>query len=140
MKRNNFHPKFHFYNNEKPKMSLGDFSVESESNNDSIDEKNNNINNENSFDFPKENPISAVNISNSIYINEKKKEKEMPSIHIPFNTKEKNNNNIKKELEKLDDFSMKYSTWTKENNRYSNISEIYNNNLRFLCICEDDDY
>ena len=140
MKRNNFHPKFKFYNNEKPKMSLGDFSIESESYNDSIDEKTNNINNDNSFEFPKENPISSVDISNSIYINEKKKEKnEMPSIHVPFNTKEKTNNN-KKELEKIDDFSLKRSTWTKENNRYSNISEIYNNNLRFLSICEDDDY
>jgi hypothetical protein len=33
---------------------------------------------------------------------------------------------------------MKRSTWAKENDRYSNISEIYNNNLRFLSVCESD--
>ena len=130
MRVNNFHPNLQFFNNEKPQKSLGDISVESDSNNDSQDEKLNSIIKENYNLFPKENSLASVDISNSI-----------PKINIPFNKNENankrysNNTNNKK----IDDFSMmKRSTWSKENNRYSNIHEIYNNNLRFLSICESD--
>ena len=130
MRVNNFHPNLQFFNNEKPQKSLGDISVESDSNNDSQDEKLNSIIKENYNLFPKENSLASVDISNSI-----------PKINIPFNKNENankrysNNTNIKK----IDDFSMmKRSTWSKENDRYNNISEIYNNNLLFLSICESD--
>ena len=126
MRDNNFHPSFQFCTNEKPQMSLGDFAVESDSNNDSQDEKLNNILKEDYDAFPKENTISSVNISNSI-----------PNIHIPFTKKD--NANERYFNNKIDDFNMnKRSTFSKENNRYSNIHEMYNNNLRFLSICESD--
>jgi hypothetical protein len=124
MRKNNFQPKFEFHNNEKPKMNLGDISLESESYNDSIDEKNNNINNDNSYDFPKENIISSISISNSIY-------DEKPTTY--------SKNNQLKEINNIGDFNMmKRPTYSKENDRYNNISEIYNNNLLFLSICESD--
>lgn len=126
MRENNYHPRFQFFNHEKPQMSLGDLAVEIDSNNDSQDEKINNILKEDYDAFPKENTISSVNISNSI-----------PNIHIPFNKKD--NTNKRYFNSKIDDFNMnKRSTYSKENTRYSNIHEIYNNNLRFLSICESD--
>ena len=128
MRKNNFQPKFEFHNNEKPKMNLGDISLESESYNDSIDEKNNNINNDNSYDFPKENIISSISISNSIY-------DEKPTTYSKNNQlKEKNI-----DMSNIGDFNMlKRPIYSKENDRYNNISEIYNNNLLFLSICESD--
>ena len=139
MKNNTFKPniKFNFSNNEKPQMSLGDLPVESLSNNDSLDDKNNNIINENDFEIPKENKI--INISNDSS-DEIKKENRMPSINFSFNDKSKEIKNIKKDFQGINNFSMmKRSTWSKENDRYnSNISEIYDNNLRFLSFCDND--
>ena len=137
MKRNTFQPKFKFFNNEKPKKSIGDFSIESDSFNDSLEKQNNNINNEFSFEFPKEKNITSINISNNI--DENRTENKIYSINISSN-KNSLKDNIKNDFKnKIEDFNMiKHSTWTKENNRYSNISEIYNNNLRFLSSCESD--
>ena len=137
MKRNNFQPKFKFFNNEKPQKSLGDFSIDCDSYNDSIDEKNINTNIENSLEFPIENNISSINISNNVIDN--KKQDKMISFNISSN-KDSLKDNIKNDFKyKAGDFNMmKRSTWTKENDRYSNISEIYNNNLRFLSVCESD--
>ena len=120
-------------NNEKPKKSKGDFSVECDSYNDSLDEKNINTNIENSLDFPIENSTSSINISNITNDNK------ITLINISSN-KESLKENIKNDFKyKEEDFNMmKRSTFTKENNRYSNISEIYNNNLRFLSICESE--
>ena len=128
MRKNNFRPKFVFHNNEKPKMNLGDISLESESYNDSIDGKNNIINNDNSYDFPKENIISSISISNSIY-------DEKPTTYSKNN--QLKHKNI--DMNNIGDFNMmKRPIYTKENDRYNNISEIYNNNLLFLSICESD--
>ena len=136
MRKNTFQPSFQFHNNEKPKKSIGDISIESDSYNDSIDEKNNNIN-DNSYDFPKENTISSLSISNSIH----DEKPTISSINNQNNDKNKDLNNSLEKIydRKIDDFNiMKRSTYSKENDRYNNISEIYNNNLLFLSICESD--
>ena len=153
MKREMFHHKFNM-NNQKPKMSVGDISLDSDSDNDIKDEKNNiEINNDLDM-FPKENVISSINISN----NRNKAQNE--PIYIPFNDIESSQQQkegifyslssvtddkvAKKDSnERNDDFTIiKRVNLGKENNRYerynSNISEIYNNNFKFFSSFEDD--
>jgi len=153
MKNEMFQHKFNI-NNQKPKMSIGDISLDSDSDNDINDEKNNiEINNELDM-FPKENAISSINISN----NRNKAQNE--PIHIPFNDIESSRQQkegifyslssvtddkvAKKESnERNDDFTIiKRVNFSKENNRYerynSNMSEIYNNNFKFFSSFEDD--
>ena len=130
----------YIYKSGKPEMSLGDSSLDSESFNE-IEEQpkkeNNIIISENYFEIPKEN--------------------EIPPIHIPFNDQElfpqnkqyicycsatkdtergvirRNTNN------KEDNFSIKKQfNLTKENNRYSNINLICQNNCRFLNSLQDE--
>ena len=130
MRKKTFQPIFNFCNNEKPKMSTGDISIDSLSNNDSQDEKQNNSINEISYDFPKENKIISINIANNINNNN--------DSSISYNNRYsniKNNININ-----INDFNMlKRSTWSKENNRYNNnISEMYDDNLKFLSFCDND--
>ena len=148
-----FQHKFNI-NNQKPKMSIGDISLDSDSDNDIKDEKNNiEINNDLDM-FPKENVISSINISN----NRNKAQNE--PIHIPFNDIESSQQQkegifyslssvtddkvAKKDSnERNDDFTIiKRVDFSKENNRYerynSNMSEIYNNNFKFFSSFEDD--
>ena len=148
-----FQHKFNI-NNQKPKMSIGDISLDSDSDNDINDEKNNiEINNELDM-FPKENVISSINISN----NRNKTQNE--PIHIPFNDIESSRQQkegifyslssvtddkvAKKDSnERNDDFTIiKRVNFSRENNRYerynSNMSEIYNNNFKFFSSFEDD--
>ena len=155
MKKEMFQHKFNF-NNEKPKMNFGDISLDSESDNDIKDEKNNIEIHNDLYVFPKENIISSINISNN-----RDKTKNEP-IHIPtsFNdveSSQKQKEGIfyslssftddkasKKDLnERNDDFTIiKRVNFSKENNRYekynSNMSEIYNNNFKFFSSFEDD--
>lgn len=138
MRKNTFQPKFSFGNNEKPKMSTGDISIESESNNDSQEEIQNYLINEDSYDFPKENQILSINISNNI--NESNNNSSISNNNVHKNDKDRYNN-IKNNINiNVNDFNMlKRSTWSKENIRYSsNISEIYDDNLRFLSFCDND--
>ena len=153
MKNEMFQHKFNI-NNQKPKMSIGDISLDSDSDNDINDEKNS-IEKNNDLDmFPKENAISSINISN----NRNKVQNE--PIHIPFNDIESsqqqkegifyslssvtNDKVAKKDSnERNDDFTIrKRVDFSKENNRYerynSNMSEIYNNNFKFFSSFEDD--
>ena len=153
MKNEMFQHKFNM-NNQKPKMSIGDISLDSDSDNDIKDEKNNiEINNDLDM-FPKENVISSINISN----NRNKVQNE--PIHIPFNDIESSQQQkegifyslssvtddkvAKKDSnERNDDFTIiKRVDFSKENNRYerynSNMSEIYNNNFKFFSSFEDD--
>ena len=148
-----FQHKFNI-NNQKPKMSIGDISLDSDSDNDINDEKNNiEINNELDM-FPKENVISSINISNN-----RNKTLNEP-IHIPFNDIESSRQQkegifyslssltddkvAKKDSnERNDDFTIiKRVNFSRENNRYerynSNMSEIYNNNFKFFSSFEDD--
>jgi hypothetical protein len=148
-----FQHKFNI-NNQKPKMSIRDISLDSDSDNDISDEKNS-IEKNNDLDmFPKENTISSINISN----NRNKVQNE--PIHIPFNDIESsqqqkegifyslssvtNDKVAKKDSnERNDDFTIiKHVNLGKENNRYerynSNMSEIYNNNFKFYSSFEDD--
>ena len=148
-----FQHKFNI-NNQKPKMSIGDISLDSDSDNDINDEKNNiEINNELDM-FPKENVISSINISN----NRSKTQNE--PIHIPFNDIESSRQQkegifyslssvtddkvAKKDSnERNEDFTIiKRVNFSRENNRYerynSNMSEIYNNNFKFFSSFEDD--
>ena len=152
----------HIYS-EKPKMSIGDFSIECESDNDSKEEKNINKLNSNelseeSLEFPKGNVITSLSISNNE--DQVQKEANIPSIHIPFNdidNSHQNKNPIfysltsdtdnkfenKDSNEIKEDFTiLKRVNYSKENDRYerynSNISEIYNNNFRFFSSFEDD--
>ena len=130
MRKKTFQPLFNFCNNEKPKMSTGDISIDSLSNNDSQDEKQNNSINEISYDFPKENKIISINISNNINNNN--------DSSISYNNRY---NNIRGNINiNINDFNMlKRSTWSKENNRYNNnISEMYDDNLKFLSFCDND--
>ena len=152
----------HIYS-EKPKMSIGDFSIECESDNDSKEEKNiNKLNsknlNEESLEFPKGNVITSLSISNNE--DQVQKEANIPPINIPFNdidNSHQNKNPIfysltsdtdnkfenKDSNEIKEDFTiLKRVNYSKENDRYerynSNISEIYNNNFRFFSSFEDD--
>ena len=133
MRINTFQPKFNFGKNEKPKMNLGDNSLENDSINDSQDEQHNYILNENSYEFPKENvPIS-------FFGSFKKDDDSMNHFNISSISKDRYNSHKNNVDNKFDDFNMlKRSTWSKENNRYNNISDMYDENLRFLSFCEED--
>lgn len=134
----------YIYTGEKPEMSRGDSSIESESVNEKEDEKENDYENLNDIKLT-ENYLEIP------------KDKEIPPIHIPFKDKElflqnkqgfffcsttkdtengcprPNSNN------KEDNLSIKNKfLFNKENNRYSNFNYILKNNCRFLSSFQDD--
>ena len=137
---NNISHQNYIYSSGKPEMSLGDSSLDSESFNEIEEEK------------KKENDII---ITDNFY--EIPKEKEIPSINIPFNepeifpqnktclcfcsvTKDTERGGIKRNSNmKEDNFSIKKKiNLNKENNRYSDINIIYQNNCRFFNSLQDE--
>ncbi len=136
MRINTFQPNFIFSRNEKPKRKIGDNSLEIESINDSQDEQHNYIINEESYEFPQENiPTPFITFNNSI----KNSKDSMEPFNISLNDKDRFNNIKTNISNKYDDLNMlKRSNLSKENNRYNNISEIYDDNLKFFSFCEDD--
>ena len=128
----------YIYTSEKPKMNLGDSSLESESINEKEDEKES-----------QEENMNDNNLTEEYF--EIPKDSDIPQIHIPYNdkeifpqnkqgfffcstTKDTENGGLRlNSNNKEDNFSIKNKfDSNKENNRYSNINYIIENNCRFL--------
>ena len=131
---NNIGHQNYIYSSSKPEMSLGDSSLDSESFNEIEEEKkkdNDIIIAEHFFEIPKEKEIPSINIrvnEPEIFTQNKQclcfcsvtKDTERGGIKINSKIKE-------------DTFSIKKNTnLNKENNRYSDINIIYQNNCRFF--------
>ena len=107
------------------------YSLNSDSFNDIKGDKNLNLmkkNSEESEELSKKDSLSSLNISNI----------DIPQINMP-NSDYKNSNNIKEGIwkSKTDFIIRKYSS-SNENNRYDNMNDIYNDNLKFFSFVKDD--
>ena len=107
------------------------YSLNSDSYNDIKEDKNLNLmkkNSEESEDLSKKDSLSTLNISNI----------DIPQINIP-NSEYKNSNNLKDGIGKSKtDFIIRRYSSSNENNRYDNMNDIYNNNLKFFSFVKDD--
>ena len=107
------------------------YSLNSDSFNDIKEDKNLNLmkkNSEESEDLSKKDSLSSLNISNI----------DIPQINIP-NSEYKNSNNIKDGVGKSKtDFIIRRYSSSNENNRYDNMNDIYNDNLKFFSFVKDD--
>ena len=107
------------------------YSLNSDSYNDIKEDKNLNLmkkNSEESEDLSKKDSLSSLNISNI----------DIPQINIP-NSEYKNSNNLKDGIGKSKtDFIIRRYSSSNENNRYDNMNDIYNNNLKFFSFVKDD--
>ena len=107
------------------------YSLNSDSFNDIKEDKNLNLmkkNSEESEDLSKKDSLSSLNISNI----------DIPQINIP-NSEYKNSNNLKDGVGKSKtDFSIRRYSSSNENNRYDNMNDIYNDNLKFFSFVKDD--
>ena len=107
------------------------YSLNSDSFNDIKEDKNLNLmkkNSEESEDLSKKDSLSSLNISNI----------DIPQINIP-NSEYKNSNNLKDGIGKSKtDFIIRRYSSSNENNRYDNMNDIYNDNLKFFSFVKDD--
>ena len=107
------------------------YSLNSDSFNEIKEDKNLNLikkNSEESEDISKKDSLSSLNISNF----------DIPPINIP-NGEYKNSNDLKEGVEKSKtDFIIRKYIPSNENNRYDNINDIYNDNLKFFSFVKDD--
>ena len=107
------------------------YSLNSDSFNDIKEDKNLNLmkkNSEESENLSKKDSISSLNISNI----------DIPQINIP-NSEYKNSNNLKDGIGKSKtDFIIRRYSSSNENNRYDNMNDIYNDNLKFFSFVKDD--
>ena len=107
------------------------YSLNSDSFNDIKEDNNLNSfkkNSEEIEDLSKKDSLSSLNISNF----------DIPPINIP-NDEYKNSNDLKDGVGKSKtDFIIKKYNLSNENNRYDNINDIYNDNLKFFSFVKDD--
>jgi len=107
------------------------YSLNSDSFNDIKEDKNLNLlkkNSEESENLSKKDSLSSLNISNI----------DIPQINIP-NSEYKNSNNLKDGIGKSKtDFIIRRYSSSNENNRYDNMNDIYNDNLKFFSFVKDD--
>ena len=107
------------------------YSLNSDSFNNIKEDKNLNLlkkNSEESENLSKKDSLSSLNISNI----------DIPQINIP-NSEYKNSNNLKDGIGKSKtDFIIRRYSSSNENNRYDNMNDIYNDNLKFFSFVKDD--